>query len=623
VPEANAVRSPAGRWAASTRQAALGAAVVAGVTVIVYGRGLAAGFVGDDFMILHRLRQLSGPGDVLSFFGAEFFEYYRPLGFVAHALDYAVAGADPRQYHLTNLLLHVINSVLVLLIGRRLSPDSLAGPAAALLFALHASNHEAVMWISARFDLLATTFSLAALWLMSRRDGPLTLAPVLFGLAVLSKESAVALPLAAAGWSVFFLRSSTRDTVRRVVPWLVALAVCALMRQVGGGLPAAGGAGRIPKLIVFGTLMAAIVALGDQRWLALRERMRGARAAVVVGAGIALAAAAAAAAFWNPGPGRLAAEKLAVAGFALFHLVSPIIEISETPFYLNPSSRMYWAAGVLAISLMAVIALALWRRLVDDDRSWFLATFLIATLLPVSALTEGKRYLYLPSAAVSLWIGLLAAELSATWRRVALAAIAIGLAVSVLEINGKIRDWTWAGAMTAQGADLVDGTLAPSCGAGHVVFLTSPVGIRGVYTHFYYETLELGRGCMPAVFQVLARVMRIDTTVEVRWEGPDRIVMTTEQYQGNFVLSDDLRHFDRPLAKYSSQRLETPLGLLVAGPFGADGVRLELTLSPSLRGKAPLFFYYSAGRIQPIPAARQRGSAAGAGPGTPQDAGMK
>ena len=147
---------------------AAAAALAAGVTVAVYWGALSSGFVGDDFMILHRLRE---GGSLLRFFRGEFFEYYRPLGFVAHAIDYRMAGASPAQFHATNLLVHVGSVVLVLLIGRALSPRTIAGPLAASLFALHAANHEAVVWISARFDLLATFFSLLALWLLVRRDG--------------------------------------------------------------------------------------------------------------------------------------------------------------------------------------------------------------------------------------------------------------------------------------------------------------------------------------------------------------------------------------------------------------------------------------------------------------------
>ena len=74
----------------------------------------------------------------------------------------------------------------------------------------------------------------------------------------------------------------------------------------------------------------------------------------------------------------------------------------------------------------------------------------------------------------------------------------------------------------------------------------NPVGVRGVYSHFYYETFEIPRGCMPEVFQVVVRVLRLDTPIDVRWNGPSQIVIAAPAYRGNFVLSRDLRAFDTP-----------------------------------------------------------------------------
>ena len=577
---------------------ALAGVAIAGITLLLYLPALGAGFVGDDFMILHRLRPLSGPAGVARFFGAEFFEYYRPLGFVAHAIDYAIAGADARQFHLTNTLLHTINTLLVLAIGRRLSPASLAGPVAALLFALHTSNHEAVVWISARFDLLATTFALAAIWLMVKRDGLQILPAFLFALAVLSKESAVALPIAAAGWLVFCRDAGTLTTVRCLVPWLLALGICAAMRSIGGGISATGGTNRLPKLLMFIVLLVGVTALSEARWKRLRNRLLDSRrlVATVVAMGIAGLGAAAA---WSSGPtSRLASEKLAFAGFALFHLFSPVAEISETPFYLNPDVSTYWIGGLIALSLAAIALLLVWPRFVSDSRFWFLAALAVATLLPISALTEGKRYLYLPSAAVSLALGVVVAELRGARFRIAVAAVMVVLAVSGIEVGKKIRDWRWAGSLTAEGAAMVDEALKPSCGDGHVVFVTSPVGIRSVYNHFYYETFELPRGCMPALFQVLVRVVRVDTPIDVRLESDGQIVLTATEYHGQYLLSSDLQHFDESLEKGATRTLKTALGIVHAQPHGADGVRLTLTLDEAVRSRPPLFFYYSGGTIR-------------------------
>ena len=587
---------------AERRRLLVAAGAIATLVCATYWRALDAGFVGDDFMILHRVRIVEGAAGLIRFFRGEFFEYYRPLGFVLHTIDWWIGGADPRQFHLTNLLLHLTGAVLVLLIGRTLSPRSIAGPLAALLFALHASNHEAVVWVSARFDLLATVLSLAAIWsLMQDHRSARAIAPVFFFLALLSKESAVALPIAAAGYWVFVRRAGLVETVRHLVPWLAALVLYSALRNVAGGISAVGGAGRLPKLAAFLVVLAGIVLLAGDRstrvatWLRDRRLLIAGTVAAVVG----LAAAAIAA---GGRPGAFAADKFAVAGFAIFNFASPVIDVFERPFYLYPHTTSYWLGGLIAVILVAVVIALLWRRLVDDSRFWFLGTMLAATLLPISALTEGTRYLYLPSAAVALIAGLLIAECLGRWRRAVLWVTALYLVVSAGQIITKLNDWRWAGAMTREGAQLVDAARPPGCGGEHVVFLTSPVAIRGVYTHFYYETFELPRGCMPEVFQVLARVVRLDTVVDARWDGPSRIVLTVPNYRDNFVVSEDLRHFTREIRDGArTMTVMTPLGELKAEPSGI-GERLTLSLAPDVRPARIQFFYYSDGRMRPLPA---------------------
>jgi hypothetical protein len=575
------------------------AGLIIAVTLAVYWPALNTGFVGDDFMILHRLRSLAGAADVLRFFRGEFFEYYRPLGFVSHAADWAIAGQNSRQFHLTNLLIHAANAVLVLLIGRALSPRSLVGPLAASLFALHASNSEAVIWISARFDLLATCFALAAVcWMVCEWTGRAWVPALLFFPAVLSKEAAVALAIAAAGWSSFRLRASTIATIGRVAPWLVVLVAYSALRHLAGGVSAVGGAPRIPKLAAFGLCLAVTVALSDGRWEKVRAWLqpRRAQCAAVFVALLALTVLVAAVSAGRTGT--LAREKLSVAGFAIFYLASPVLGPGETVF-ADPTTSLSWMIGGAALLLAGAVLLCIWQTVLDDNRLWFLAAFLAATLLPVSALTEGKRYLYLPSAAMSLIIAVVVVDLHRRWRRAALSLVAVILIASVVQITIKIGDWTWAGRMTAEGARLVDSTLAPSCGTGNVVFLTSPVGIRGVYSHFYYETFEIPRGCMPEVFQVVVRVLRLDTPIVVQWNGPAQIVITAPGYRGNFLLSHDLRAFDTPLRPGDNLDLHTPLGDVNAK--AADGTaRVTLTLSQEIQRGRIHFFYYTGGRIEPL-----------------------
>jgi hypothetical protein len=575
--------------------------VLAAITAIVYVRGTSAGFVGDDFMILHRLRSLAGVADLARFFRTEFFEYYRPLGFVSQGLDYLRAGASPQAFHATSLALHVVNTILVWLIARRLSPGTAAATLAALLFALHASGHEAVIWVSARFDLLATAGALTAtLCLLSDNALAWIAGPVLLLAAVLAKESAVALPIAAAAWMGSRSGATTARTLVKVAPWLLAVGVYAWMRHSAGGVSALGGPGRGPKVIVLAAGVALPVFLAGTRWSVFRDRVAARRRAIAVTGAVCLAGWLALVVAGFGAMGQLAREKAVVAGYGLYYLSSPLVDLVPSPAFVDQQGWLTPVAGVIAAAAALLIVLIVWHRWVRDDRYWFVIALGVAMLLPVSALSEGKRYFYLPSAAVAIGAAILMAETRTPRRIAAYGATVVLLAVSVWQIERKIADWRWAGQMTSNGAALVNAALSPDCASGHVVFLTSPVGVRGVYTHFYYETFEPIRGCTPDRFDILSRLTWRDTHVEVAWPDPRHIIVSIPDYTGNLVLSSDLRNFDAPLRTPRELILHTPIGDVEARTDQAGGARVTLTLAdPDLTERAS-FFYYSDGAMHRI-----------------------
>ena len=126
------------------------------------------GFVSDDFMILQRVRDANGLRGAAAFFGQSYYDYYRPLGFISFAADWSLWGDWPAGYHLTSILLHLLNTFLVFLLARRLLGVE-ASAVAAALFGLHVVNQEAVFWAAARFDLLATAGALTTLLVLGSR----------------------------------------------------------------------------------------------------------------------------------------------------------------------------------------------------------------------------------------------------------------------------------------------------------------------------------------------------------------------------------------------------------------------------------------------------------------------
>ncbi|MHC1696716.1 MAG: tetratricopeptide repeat protein [Geobacteraceae bacterium] len=131
--------------------------------------------------------------------------YYRPLLYLTFIFDNYVWGLQASFMHLENILLHGLNAILVFLIGSRVFlslkiTSPLPALIAALLFALHPINTEAVNWISGRTDVLAGTFLFLSIYLLLRSlvsSGKtlILIAGVTFFLACLCKDSAVfALP---------------------------------------------------------------------------------------------------------------------------------------------------------------------------------------------------------------------------------------------------------------------------------------------------------------------------------------------------------------------------------------------------------------------------------------------
>ena len=83
---------------------------------------------------------------------------WHPLTWLSHMLDVQLYGLNPKWHHLTNLLLHMVNSILLFLILKRMTGALWRSAMVAALFALHPLRVESVVWISERKDVLSTLF---------------------------------------------------------------------------------------------------------------------------------------------------------------------------------------------------------------------------------------------------------------------------------------------------------------------------------------------------------------------------------------------------------------------------------------------------------------------------------
>ena len=90
--------------------------------------------------------------------------YWHPLTWISHMLDVELYGLNPGRHHLTNVIFHVLNTLLLFLFLHRMTGALWRCAFVAALFALHPINVESVAWIAERKNVLSTFWGLMALW---------------------------------------------------------------------------------------------------------------------------------------------------------------------------------------------------------------------------------------------------------------------------------------------------------------------------------------------------------------------------------------------------------------------------------------------------------------------------
>ncbi len=131
-------------------------------TTIAYSRVFSCGFVGfdDPFYVYSNSNVLSG----ISWSGIKYAfqtldcSNWHPLTWISLELDATIWRDNPFGYHLTNVGLHTLNTVLTFLVLCQMTNRIVRSLCVALLFSLHPLHVESVAWISERKDVLSTFF---------------------------------------------------------------------------------------------------------------------------------------------------------------------------------------------------------------------------------------------------------------------------------------------------------------------------------------------------------------------------------------------------------------------------------------------------------------------------------
>jgi predicted TPR repeat methyltransferase len=224
-----------------------GSLLVALLAAILYLPTLANELVWDDVLHIIANPQVHDLRRALGYFTRLEGIYYRPLIFLSFALEHHVWGTVAAGYHLTNLLLHAANTLLLMSVAARSGLPAPAAMLAGAIFAVHPLQTDAVAYVSGRTDLLMTTGALLA-WRAVLARGPAMARGLLAAgsvlVSLLSKESGYA----AAALVVWCALRHERNWAARlglagpsmvVAVALLALRPGALPLSPAGGIPLA------------------------------------------------------------------------------------------------------------------------------------------------------------------------------------------------------------------------------------------------------------------------------------------------------------------------------------------------------------------------------------------------
>jgi Flp pilus assembly protein TadD len=309
-----------------------------------------------------------------------------PLTWLSYMLDVEWFGPTAAGLHLTNILLHSANTVLIFLFFRRLTGAHWPSAVLAGLFGLHPLHVESVAWVAERKDVLSTLFWSLAIWMYARYAQRLAagsrywsseyfLALIFFALGLMCKPMVVTLP--------FVLLLLDYWPLRRVEPGEIFTHHAVLTRLIGEKIP---------------FFMLAVIASALTIYVQLQSRALESLASRPVGARIANALVAYA---------RYLGET-----FWPVDLTNPYPLIKHWPW------NQVLAAGAL------VMGLSVWTVLAARKRPYGLVGWLwfLGTMIPVIGLVQvgfqsmADRYTYIPLLGV-FWIVVWAAtDLIARWR---------------------------------------------------------------------------------------------------------------------------------------------------------------------------------------------------------------
>ncbi|MCB9047573.1 MAG: tetratricopeptide repeat protein [Chitinophagales bacterium] len=204
--------------------------------VLAYSKIFNAGFMSWDDIdyVFHTPDISSFTAEHLKNMWSEYYiGNYQPLPMMSYALDYLIVGDKPFIYHLTNIVWHIADVILLYACIKKMGGNAYIALFAALLFAVHPVQTESVSWIAARNKVMNGFFFLLAMYiyidyLLTHKNKRLIWVYIFGLLAYLSKLTAVTLPFALLAVDIWMARPLNGKKI-----WLEKLPLVLLAIPIG------------------------------------------------------------------------------------------------------------------------------------------------------------------------------------------------------------------------------------------------------------------------------------------------------------------------------------------------------------------------------------------------------
>ncbi len=227
--------SPKGPWAFGAGWGNYFLPIVLAVTFIVLSPSLQNKFTNLDdtqYLTENPVVKEMNMANIKTIFSEQFVGNYQPITMLSYMIEYTFFGMNPFGYHLVNLIFHLLGTLFVFLIIKKLSGNDLIAFITSLLFGIHPLHVESVAWIAERKDVLYGFFFLWALYLyITSRPSPeggKTSSPfragaclLLFVISLLCKAQAVVLPVVFLAVDFLMKREFTKKTILEKIPFFV------------------------------------------------------------------------------------------------------------------------------------------------------------------------------------------------------------------------------------------------------------------------------------------------------------------------------------------------------------------------------------------------------------------